>query len=419
MLAVAGVSSVSVAPVDSDALVQLGRNLFFDKILSGNRNIGCATCHSVNSGMDDGLPLALGEGASGAAPARQGTSISQVIPRNALSLLNAVFNPGVVFWDGRVERDPNTGALTTPEPLLNGTNPARPDLTQPLTSALAAQALSPVVNPAEMLGQPGENELASAPDNPTIWSLIMARLVGTANGTQGGIEAYRQLFQAAYPQITNFDDLTFSHAAAAIAAFERSSFAFFNAPFDQYLAGDDAALSPAAKRGAVVFYGDGRCFSCHSGPFLSDFDFHSVAVPQIGPGVVGGDDTGRALVTGNSSDLYRFRTPSLRNVDLTAPYMHDGAFTSLSDVLVHYQHPVQSLVTYTGAGLLPEIGTTLATTQDQARLASIDPVIGAGIPLTDQEISDLLEFLHSLTDPAAAVLPPAPATVPSGLSVHD
>jgi cytochrome c peroxidase len=401
--------------------VALGRNLFFDKVLSGNRNIACASCHQPAVATGDGLSLALGEGAVGMAPNRVATASVQVIARNAPPLF-ALGHQGVLFRDGRVQRDPATGALTTPEPVLNGPTPTRPDLTAPLTTALAAQALFPVATHAEMRGETGTNELANAPDNVTVWALIMARLVGTQNGTQGGIAEYRTEFQAAFPAVTSFDLLTFSHAAQAIAAFEIATFTLLDTPFDQYLAGNLQALSAQQKSGALVFSGRGRCVQCHKGPLLSDESFHALAIPQLGPGAGGEpDDRGRALISGDTRDNYRFRTPPLRNVGTTGPYMHDGAFVTLDRILQHYRNPAQSLQSYTGSELTPALQATVDhdPTRDQARLAAVDPIIGPGIPLSPQDTQDLIAFLGALTDPAATSAASVPATVPSGLPVAD
>ncbi|MEZ0227846.1 MAG: cytochrome-c peroxidase, partial [Planctomycetota bacterium] len=323
------------------ALVDLGRALFFDKILSGNRNVSCATCHAPEKGTGDALSLSLGQ------------DKTTKIGRNAPPVYG-LGGPREVFQfrDGRVARDPATGAFTTPEPVLNGPTPTRSDLAQPLGSALAAQALFPVASAAEMRGNPGQNELADAPDNVTVWARIMARL--------SAIPAYVTLFQAAFPGVASFSQLNFSHAANAIAAFEQASFATFATPLDRYLAGDTAALSDTAKRGGILFAGRVGCARCHGGPLLSDQNFHALAVPQLGPGVEGEtDDRGRALATKDTRDNYRFRTPPLRNVALTGPFMHDGAFTTLQRVLRHYRNPGQSLQGYTGAELAPELQPTV------------------------------------------------------------
>ncbi len=120
-------------------------------------------------------------------------------------------------------------------------------------------------------------------------------------------------------------------------------------------------------------------------------------------------------------DDYRFRTPPLRNVALTGPYTHAGAFGSLRRVLEHYRDPARSLLQYDASGLPGYLQATVDRdpARNQARLAAIDPVIGPGIPLGDADIDALVAFLESLTDPAAQSPPPAPASVPSGLPVGD
>jgi cytochrome c peroxidase len=291
-------------------------------------------------------------------------------------------------------------------------------MTAQLTTALAAQAMFPPTSPEEMRGDPGTNELADLSGSQVVWAGLMARLVGTADGTVGGVAAYRALFTAAYPAVTRFDDLTFAHAARAIAAFEMATWSFFDAPLDRYLAGDLGALSTDAKRGGLTFTGPARCADCHNGPLLSDDLHHALAVPQLGPG---GDDLGRAAETGDNRDDYAFRTPSLRNTTLTGPWMHDGAFADLDAVLAHYRDPSLSLLSYNGSQLPPFFRPFVDTdaTRNQARLAAIDPIIGPGIPIDPVQHAELLAFLAALTDPAAAPPTPVPTSVPSGLPVAD
>ncbi|MEZ6188216.1 MAG: cytochrome-c peroxidase [Planctomycetota bacterium] len=244
-------SRLRLRPPDAAALVTLGEALFFDKELSGNRNMSCATCHHPDVATGDGLPLSLGEGAVGRGPARAVTANGQVIARNAPHVFNAGL-PQVpsMFWDGRVRFNAATGVYQTPEPGLNGNTPTLSAIVAALDGPLAAQALFPVTSPEEMRGDPGSNELADAGTNAEVWSRIMARLVGTSNGTVGGILGYRNLFQAAFPAVSNFDDLNFGHAARAIAAYERASFTFLNTPLDRYLAGDlTASPTPPSAAG--------------------------------------------------------------------------------------------------------------------------------------------------------------------------
>jgi cytochrome c peroxidase len=281
----------------------------------------------------------------------------------------------------------------------------------------------PVTAPEEMRGQAGTNEIANAASNQEVWALLMERLVGTSNGTVGGIEAYRQLFAAAYPTVTNFDDFNFGHAARAIAAFERDAFTFLDTPWDRFMGGDMSAVSDSAKRGALLFCGKAACASCHSGPLLSDFQHHALAVPQVGPGKLeASEDRGLALVSGDSADDYKFRTPALRNVALTGPWMHDGAFTTLEGAVRHHLDPISSLNDYDPSQLPPPFRDTVDTdpTRNAARAAALDPLLATPIGLTQDEFDDLMAFLYALTDPHALnLLNDVPASVPSGLPVKD
>jgi cytochrome c peroxidase len=418
---------VSKAPAESAALVSLGEALFFDKILSGPRTVACASCHHPSASTGDHLPLALGVGATGVGADRRATGPGQIVARSSPSLLHVGARTlDQMFDDARVSQNRQTGVLTTPEPVLNGASPPRPDLAGPLTTALAAQAMFPVTSPVEMRGRPGadpDNELADAPDNVTTWSRLMARLVGTQEGTVGGIEEYRAMFRAAYPNVSTLDGLTFGHAARAIAAYEQKSFSFFDAPLDRYLAGDDAAISEAAKRGGMVFTGPGKCSTCHEGPLLADRVFHGIAAPQLGPGPDADpqDDRGRSLIDGDRRQDYHFHTPTLRNVELTAPYTHAGAYPTLEAVIEHYRDPSSALLGYDPArNLPPEFQGQYRRdpTHDQARLAQIDPLIGSGLPVRAADVADLVAFLQTLTDPRARTPVRVPPSVPSGIPVE-
>ena len=421
-----GVTAPTAPTPDSPALVDLGRSLFFDKVISGNRNISCASCHQMTqaAATGDGLPVAMGEGATGDGALRT-LNTGKLIARNAQPIYNAgVQGMTTLFWDMRVSQDPITGALLTTDFLLNGLTPGRPQITALLTSAAAAQAMFPPTVPEEMRGQPGSNELANAVTNEDVWSLIMARLVGTQNGTVGGIAAYRTKFMAAYPSVASFDDFNFGHAAQAIAAFERTTFTALRSPFDAYLAGTTSALTDSQKQGALLFFGKAHCASCHNGPLLTDLQPHGIATPQLGPGKnEPNDDRGRALITGVLSDNYKFRTPPLRNVAATGPWMHDGAFTTLEGAVRHHLNPAASIQSYNASQLPALFAATVDTdaTRIAARIAAIDPLLGAPNTLADSEVAEILDFLNSLTDSASlsAGLTAAPPSVPSGLPVPD
>ncbi|MDJ0973908.1 MAG: cytochrome c peroxidase [Planctomycetota bacterium] len=417
----AGVTRTGAPLPEHPALVELGRALFFDKELSGNRNISCATCHHPVAGTGDSLPVSIGEGGVGLGATRVQAG-GHLIPRNAPHVWNGgVTGVDSMFWDSRLTRDPTTGVLTTPEPGLNGASPTLADHALPLTSALAAQAMFPVTSTEEMRGT--GNEVASAPDNAGVWAALMARLVGTNNGAVGGIAEYRSLFLAAFPSTTNFDDLTFGHAAQAIAAFERDAFTALDTPFDRFLAGETSALSPAAKRGAILFFGEARCGECHNGPMLSDFEHYAIAAPQVGPGKHGAfEDLGLGAETLNPADNYKFRVPSLRNVALNGPWMHSGAYTTLEGAVRHHLDPATALDTYdpTQLPLLFEPTFDMNVARNDARKAAIDPILDPPVMLTDAEIADLMAFLYSLTDPSSLnTLHEIPDSVPSGLPVQD
>ncbi|HMB69307.1 MAG TPA: DUF2938 family protein, partial [bacterium] len=271
------------------AQVELGRLLFFDKVLSGNRNIACATCHHPRHATSDGLSLPLGEGGAGLGPERRlpgpEHAVLDRVPRHS----QALFNVGAreytsMFADGRVEDDPEgsfAGGFRTP---------AREDLPEGLGNVLAAQAMFPVTSAVEMSGAKGENQVATAAaldrlHGPNgVWELLAGRLREIAE--------YVDLFRAAFPrQVRDGGDITFVLAANAIAAFETVAFRSDGSPFDAYLrSGDPSVLGEAAERGWRLFYGRARCAECHSGRFQSDQRFHAIAVPQIGPGKGDGFD---------------------------------------------------------------------------------------------------------------------------------
>jgi cytochrome c peroxidase len=400
------------------ALVDLGRALFFDKELSGNRDVACATCHSPLSHTSDALSLSIGTGGTGSGATRALGAGRQFTPRNAPALLNVALGFFYMFWDGRVSDlggGPSSGNFKTP---------AGAALPSGLTSVLAAQAMFPVTNRNEMRGEIGDhdilgsvNELAQydSAQFGAIWSGTMKRLLA--------INAYVAKFNAAYPSVP-VSSLGFQHAANAIAAFEGKAFTFTNSPFDRYLAHDDNALTTDQKKGALLFFGRARCSQCHGGPLLGGQFFASAAVPQLGPGVAPnapldlGQDNG---FTAPQQPRFFFRVPPLRNVELTAPYMHDGAFATLDAVVHHYNDVEKALRNYDVSQLDPQLrplyhgdDATIA-----AVLASTSGNIRQPLGLTEGEMHQLVLFLQSLTDPAARDLSSIiPSSVPSGLPVR-
>ncbi len=298
------------------AQVELGKKLFSDPLLSGNQRKSCRTCHDPEKGTCDSLPLSQSEDGKG------------ILKRNSQQIFNlGLGNKPFMFWDGRVHYNFKDKVFTTPEVSLNGKNPKAQNITSVLTSALSAQALFPLVNPVEMQGKKGENEIADAKDNLEAWERITSRLKGN--------KTYKELFSKAYPE-TPLNKINIGHAAEAIGAFEREEFQSTGSPFNRYLKGDNDALTTPQKRGLMVFLQHGQCVRCHQGSELGNNTvFASISLPQWGekPFSV---DKGRGEVINDSKRNYFFRVPSLLNVGLTAPYMHNGAFQTLREVIEHY-----------------------------------------------------------------------------------
>lgn len=220
---------------------------------------------------------------------------------------------------------------------------------------------------------------------------------------------YRRLAHAAYPNISLYE-LSIVEVVNAIGHFEEIAFATRNAPWANYLRGDNKAISAKAKLGALVFYGKGKCASCHAGPLFSDFEFHSLALRQIGPGKnISSDDLGRYHVTEDKADLYKFRTPPLHNGTLSAPYFHDGVATTLRTAIRHHNDPLS----------LADVESANGThSWNLGKRKSVSYIVAAGLNMTDSEINQLVAFLKTLEDDLADLMPSiVPTSVPSGLPV--
>ena len=405
--------------------VALGRVLFFDKILSGNKNISCATCHHPLSGTSDGLSLPIGEGGKGLSitrtTGRGKNKVKERVPRNSPALFNLGAKEfSVLFHDGRVQLlDGRPG---------NFESPAGHDLPPGLDNPLAVQAMFPPTSGTEMAGQSDENlvenpvaEATAAGDLPAVWELLAARLREN--------EGYQGLFSEVYGIAP--DDITMVHAANAIAAYEAVVFRADNSPFDRYLRGDRGGMSRDAMMGKHLFFGEAGCSGCHSGAFQTDHSFHSIAMPQIGPGKGDGDDGhedfGRERVTGSEEDRYKFITPSLRNVALTGPWGHAGSYNSLEAVVRHHLDPETSFDNYDASQrVLPSrrylnrLDLKVMNGPDDIKDAIKDSSELTSIELTDDEVNMILAFLHALTDPSSLDLRhDVPKKVPSGAAIFD
>lgn len=406
-------------PVDA-AKAKIGQLLFYDKILSGNRNISCGTCHHHDLAGGDGLSLGIGEGGSGVGKKRVAqsgdTRIRKRIPRNAPALWNlGARELKVLFHDGRLEVSDIYG---------NGFNsPAQEWLPEGLESILAAQALFPLTARFEMSGDPEENEVSGAVNDriDNAWPII-AKRVRT-------IPEYGAMFVDAFENIKRSEDVSIVEIANALAAFMSHEWRNHDSPFDRHLAGDDTALGPQEKRGLELFYGEANCATCHKGPLLSDQSFHALALPAFGPGKTRQfdpqpRDVGRMGKSDLLEDAYRFRTPMLRNVALTAPYGHNGAYATLEGIVRHHLDPLAALDDWRrdmaalpkAEWLEPVDFAVQADSREiarQRRAIDIKPV-----NLSEQGIADIVAFLESLTGETALKRPLGrPTTVPSGLTV--
>ncbi len=404
----------------SPARAELGRLLFYDPILSGNRNISCATCHHHDHGTGDGLSLPVGEGGVGLSQKRtvgEGAQrIRRRVPRNAPPL----FNLGAkeirqLFHDGRLFFDAN-------EP-SGFRSPAGEYMPNGLKTITAAQAMFPVTAETEMAGDLEENAVAVARDKIAdggfreVWAALEAQV--------RTVEAYRPLFQAAYGDET----IDMVRIANALGDFINSEWRADDSPFDRHLRGDEQALNPQQKDGMTLFYGKAGCATCHSGTLMTDHDFHAIAMPPLGGRATRSfdpiiRDRGRINFTDRIEDAWKFRTPSLRNVADTAPYGHSGAYPILDTVIRHHLDPVESLRNYDRRlAVLPEYGDH----NDFAALDNervVDAIAAANelkpAALNDNEIKALAAFLESLSDPAALEgRLGKPDFVPSGLPLDD
>ena len=413
------------AAVDADfevtnpAEVRLGQLLFYDAILSGNQNIACATCHHPTLGTADGVSLAIGDGGIGLGPDRivdPDNPPEERIPRNA----PALFNLGareftVMFHDGRLEADPEH-----PSGLRS---PMDADMAAGFASVLAAQTMFPVLSRDEMAGSYNENDVAMAVRQGRIggsggaWDMLARRV--------GDVPAYAGQFSQVYPHVSAGDDIAFTDISNALAAFMAFEWRSDTSPFDTHLRGG-GALNGAALAGMDLFYGEAGCSACHSGAFQTDHDFHAMGAPQIGPGKSATfedhhRDEGRFRVTGNTDDLYAFRTPSLRNVALTGPYGHAGGHGDLAAFVADHADPVAGLARFDRSQVvLPAFEAEDFTVMDDpTQVAAIAAAVrGDPVSLSAGDILEIIAFLGSLSDPVAVTgRLGIPASVPSGLAL--
>ncbi|MEM7582671.1 MAG: parallel beta-helix domain-containing protein [Acidobacteriota bacterium] len=319
----------------TDARVALGHMLYFDPVLSGSNRTSCAHCHHPDLGFSDNRGRSMGQGGTGLGPSRTGGTL---LRRGSPTVWNAAYNH-LQFWDGRAHD-------------------------------LEEQAGKPIQDPAEMAQDPDE---------------LVAEL--------RAIPEYVDLFKAAFGNGGDpLEAVSFERVTFAIAAFERTLLSQ-SSRYDLYARGDRQALTAAERRGLNLFRSlETRCFECHNLPTFANPDFKVIGVPETAG--LDEPDLGRGEVEGGEAYARAFKVPTLRNVALTAPYMHNGSFETLSEVIDFYADGG-------GAGL----GLELPNLDDKIRRFELSPT----------EKHDLIAFLHALTDTSRQ--PEIPASVPSGLEV--
>ncbi len=378
-------AKLSEPGVESNDLVLLGESLFSDTALSGARDISCLTCHQLTKGLGDALPFSIGTG---------GPGVGTPTARNAPALYNlGRTNQIRAFLDGRVSF--SNQVVTSSVAEISGTTATRSDVKNVFTNVYDIQPLFPLLSVTEMLGS--NNDLAAHTTDIEIWQSVLSdRLL---NQTK-----YVSLFNKAFPTLTTAQ-LNPGHIGRAIGAFMKVRFKSNNTAFDRYVSGEISALTEPQKRGMLLFYTRAQCVRCHSGSNFTDLNFHSSGAPQIGflPFT---DDLGRAADVNTAANLYKFKTPSLRNISLTAPYMHDGAFETLEAVVNHYSNVQNSLASYQIPSTYQShyqltLNYDNNTTRNQNRISQIDNgPIRNGLNLSVQEKSDLVDFLRNgLRDP--------------------
>ena len=435
---------------------ELGRLLFFDHALGGVKQTSCATCHHAAFQFADARNIARGvfcdlvpevsitchdaptpgEDGNVLGPDRQ----SPLNSRNTPTLINNALYPRLM-WNGRFRfNDTHSTDVNQLDASLGFRFPA-PENDRFTRSLLAAQAEIPVTELVEMTGDfphfDGKIEENLEESHAEIHNGITTRIDFTP--------AYRALFEEAYPAnrpdlalspvdpvVGPDDDLTYEAIGDAVGHFIES-LVMTDAPFDRYLKGDLGAISDAAKRGAEVFMGDGHCSSCHAGDLFSDFENYNIGVPQVGPGTNFSSphdpkyagktnwDFGLEEITTNREDRFKFRTPPLRGVAITSPYMHNGCYSKLEDAIRHHTDPAAAYAAYDITQIEPDM-QAFGLNPAEPVFDPINPVVlgkepgQTRIDLTEDQIADLVEFLKTLTDPRMLETDSmTPTSVPSGL----
>ncbi|TBW49531.1 methylamine utilization protein MauG [Marinobacter halodurans] len=363
---------------------ELGRLLFKSPVLSGDYDTSCGSCHQDQVALADGLPLAVGVGGAGKGNERL-ASDGVVVPRNAFTLFgraSAGFN--TFFWDGKVMEI--QGKIYSP--LGEG-------FAQGFRSPLAVAAVLPILARDEFLGRQGM--LNGNSHLERINSAYYADKVAAANQVLQEIirnpedPVVRELRALLAARGQTPDDFDLTMVGNALASFIAQKTAECpQTRWERYIEGDPSALTKTEKQGAVIFFGKGRCAGCHSGNRFSDLQFHSIGVPQgdLGPHMHG-QDLGRADVTYQTEDRYRFRTPPLWLVSKTAPYGHNGRFETLDDVVRFHLNPIPFFVAHKWTSQRESLTYGKVLASRSFRLGFIDIT-------SEDELTALIAFLKTL-----------------------
>ncbi|MDO7844783.1 cytochrome c peroxidase [Hymenobacter sp. M29] len=342
---------VAPAPANnpgSPAKIALGRALYWDPVLSGGKDVSCASCHHPANGYADAVDLSIGANGQGLGTSRRFRAPNDIpfVKRNSPTVLNAAFNG--LHADGSC--DPTTAAM----------------FWDMRAQSLEAQSLLPVATLEEMRGHQYAEGVAL--------DSVVARL--------RRIPAYAAMFSAAFAETAPVNSV---NIGKALACFERTLVAT-DSPFDRYKRGETSALTSQQVQGLNDFVTSG-CAKCHSGPMLSDYKTHVLGVA---------DNPKNPTSDSGLNGTYAFRTPSLRNVALTAPYMHDGTLANLQAVLNFYD---------------PGRGGQAPSLNPHVSVAQRDPLFPGRVA----NPANIIAFLQSLT--AASYDRTVPVSVPSGLPV--
>lgn len=419
-------------------LADLGRNLFFDRILGLHGDNACAGCHSPANGFGDTQSIAIGIQNNGiVGPGRTGPRNQRRTPM----VINTAFYPKLM-WNGRFRSasgDPFDNSAGFGFPLPEGVTKFGPDDPR-YKHLLVAQAHIPPTEQVEVAGftgaggpfDDGLGHLVPPPDssgsrNEPIRQAVL-RLLNESPG-------YREAFSRVFPHVASGGQILFEDVGQAITEFELT-LVFANAPIDRFARGERWAMTPAQKRGALLFFSpQAFCSDCHavsgqSNEMFSDFEMTGAGIPQIAPvyGIGTGnlefagpgkdEDFGLADITGLVIDRYTFRTSPLRNVALQPAFFHNGAFTRLEDAIRYHSDAHFHGRSYdpAEAGLPPDL----------QRMGPIEPVLGRldarlsdPSRLTEAELQDIIAFVRdALLDERAKpenLMKLIPAELPSGL----